>query len=330
MEESILDFAKQFGYVPQLQGVLPADYKHIVLAGMGGSHLSADLLKAVAPGVDIYVHKDYDLPPYDEAFFNESLLVASSYSGNTEETVSFLEAGVKAGHNVMVISTGGRLIELAKEHNLPYIQMPDTGIQPRLAVGFSAIALASVLPETTEHQSTQKQELLETLASMETTLLPGQDQTLAGELAAKLAGKTPVMYTSVRNLAVAYNWKIKFNETAKIPAFYNIFPELNHNEMQGFGLGDSTQEFADRFHVFFLTDDNDHERIQKRMKIAQELYDQKGIATTTLKIEGEGRLHALLRTILIADWSALTIARTNNSEPEQVPMIEEFKKRLVE
>ena len=330
MEESILDFAKQFGYAPQLHGELSSGYKQIVLAGMGGSHLSADLLKAVSPGTDIYVHKDYDLPPYDEAFFNESLLVASSYSGNTEETVSFLEAGIEAGYNTMVISTGGKLIELAKEHNLPFIQMPDTGIQPRLAVGFSAIALASLLPEETERQSTRKQELLNALASMETTLIPGQDQIQAEKLAAKLTGKTPVMYTSARNLAVAYNWKIKFNETAKIPAFYNIFPELNHNEMQGFGLNETTQEFADRFHVFFLTDDNDHGRVQKRMKIAQELYDQKGIATTNLKIEGEGRLHALLKTILIADWAALTIARTNNSEPEQVPMIEEFKRRLVE
>ncbi len=147
MEESILDFAKQFGYSPELQGELPSGYKHIILAGMGGSHLAADLLKTAAPGTDIYVHKNYDLPPYDEGFFGESLLVASSYSGNTEETVSFLESGVEAGHNIMVISTGGKLLELAIEHDLPYIQIPDTGIQPRLAVGFSAIALASVLPE---------------------------------------------------------------------------------------------------------------------------------------------------------------------------------------
>jgi glucose/mannose-6-phosphate isomerase len=333
MEDSIIDFAKQFGYTPEiiggdLEGL--GEYKQIILGGMGGSHLSADLLKAVAPGTDIYVHKDYDLPPYDDEFFKESLLVASSYSGNTEETMSFLEAGVGRGYRVVVISTGGKLVELAQEHDLPYIQLPDTGIQPRLAVGFAAIALATLLPETTDRKKSKKTSLLADLASMETELIPDADRAFAEELAQTIDGKTPVIYASPKNLAVAYNWKIKFNETAKVPAFYNLFPELNHNEMQGFGLSEATQDFAHRFHVVFLTDENDHERTQKRMSIAQDLYEQKGITTTELKIEGKGRLHSLLKTILIADWVALTLARAHGTEPEEVPMIEEFKKRLVE
>lgn len=330
MEESIMDFAKQFGYVPELQGGSLGEYKHIVLGGMGGSHLSADLLKAAVPGTDIYVHKGYDLPPYDDEFFQESLLVASSYSGNTEETMSFLEAGVSAGYAVMVISTGGKLIDLAKEHDLPYIQIPDTGIQPRLAVGFAAIALASVLPEDTEDKAARKQDLLATLATMEEKLIPEADRALAEGLAEDLEGKIPVIYASGHNLAVAYNWKIKLNETAKTPAFYNIFPELNHNEMQGFGLNEKTDQFREMFHVIFLTDTEDHERIQKRMKITQELYGEKGIVTTAVPLDGEGRLHTLLKTILIADWVALTLANKHGAEAEQVPMVEEFKKRLVE
>lgn len=330
MEESIINFARQFGYTPEVQGILPETYSNIILGGMGGSHLSADLLKAAVPGVDVYVHKDYDLPPYDDEFLRQSLLVASSYSGNTEETISFLKAGFEAGYSVMVISTGGRLIELAQEHDLPYIQIPDTGIQPRLAVGFAAIALASVLPTHTAEQQGRKTSILESLNQMETQLVSDVDRVMAEALAAELDGKTPVIYTSPRNLAVGYNWKIKLNETAKIPAFYNLFPELNHNEMQGFGLNDATQDLASRFHIIFLTDENDHERIQKRMSITQDLYGAKGIATTKIMIEGDNRLHALLRTILIADWVALTIARAHGAEPEQVPMIEEFKKRLVE
>ena len=331
MEDSIIDFAKQFGYVPEILGGDLEDlgsYKHIILGGMGGSHLSADLLKAVAPGTDIYVHKNYDLPPYDDEFFKESLLVASSYSGNTEEVISFLEEGVKRGYRVVVISTGGKLVELAQKHGLSYIQLPDTGIQPRLAVGFAAIALATLLPETTDEKKQRNLSLLADLASMETELIPDADREYAEELARTIDGKTPVIYASPQNLAVAYNWKIKLNETAKIPAFYNLFPELNHNGMQGFGLVEATQNLADQFHVIFLTDDNDHERTQKRMSIALGLYEEKGITTTERKVEGKGRLHSLLKTILIADWVALTLARAHGAEPEQVPMIEEFKKQL--
>lgn len=331
MEESIINFAKQFGYVSEMVGgdfESLGQYEHIVLGGMGGSHLSADLLKAAAPGIDIYVHKDYDLPPYEDDFFKKSLLVASSYSGNTEETISFLEEGLKRGYRVVVISTGGELIKLAEENNLPYIQLPDTGIQPRLAVGFAVIALASLLPEGGEKSKAQKATLLADLASMEAMLIPDTDRAFAEDLAKTIDGKTPVIYASPANLAVAYNWKIKLNETAKIPAFYNLFPELNHNEMQGFGLVEATQHLADQFHIIFLTDENDHERTQKRMSIAQELYEEKGITTTNLKIEGKGRLHSLLKTILIADWVALTLALAHHAEPEQVPMVEAFKEKL--
>ncbi len=329
MKDSIIDFAKQFGYQPEVVGGDLGSYEHIVLGGMGGSHLSADLLKAASPGIDVYVHKNYGLPPYDEDFFKKSLLVASSYSGNTEETVSFLEEGVKQGYNVMVISTGGRLITLAEEYNLPYIQLPDTGIQPRLAVGFASIALASVLPENTKNKKNRKQELLNSLSLMETELNPVEDKEYAESLAEKIDGKTPVIYAAPENLAVAYNWKIKLNETAKIPAFYNIFPELNHNEMQGFGLVETTQHLADKFHVIFLKDTQDCERTQKRMDITRDLYEEKGISTTRLDLQGVSRLHTLLKTILIADWVALTLAIRHEAEPEEVPMVEEFKRKLV-
>lgn len=322
MEESIVKFANQFGYKPKIENEEKLkEFDHIILCGMGGSHLSADLLKTIKPGVNIYVHKDYGLPPYEDEFLNRGLLVASSYSGNTEEVISFFEEAVKRGYEVFVLSTGGRLIEMAKEKNFPYIQIPNTGIQPRLAIGYSIIALATIMDD---------QKLLSDLSDLQRNLLPKKLKEDGQKIAEIIEGKTRVIYTSNRNMSIGYNWKIKLNETGKVPAFYNMFPELNHNEMQGFDINERTQKFADDFYFIFIKDSGDHPRVQKRMDITKRLLADKGFRTILIELDGSNILEKIFNSLLLADWTALSLANIHNSEPEQVPLIEEFKKRLVE
>ena len=211
MEESILKFAEQFGYQPEMSNadaLAEHSYDHIILCGMGGSHLPADLLKAFSPGLDIYVHRDYDLPPYDDDFFKRGLLIASSYSGNTEEVLSFYDAAKAKGYTVAALSTGGALIERAQTDGAPYIQMPDAGVQPRMALGIAMTALCEFLPE-----SARKDELKTTLSSMQEVLKPEELRERSEELAQLVDGKVRVVYASNQNLTVAYNWKIKINET---------------------------------------------------------------------------------------------------------------------
>ena len=322
MEEAIKNFHTQFGYRPEIKNSEKlTTYDHYILDGMGGSHLAGDLLKIYQPGIELYIHKDYGLPPFDEAFLHESLLIASSYSGNTEETLDFLEEGYSRGFKMAVISTGGKLIDFAIKNQLPYIQLPEVGIQPRSALGYSILAIVKMLG---------REDIVAQLYELETLLDPSSFRKQGEDLATSLAGKIPVIYSSAHNLGIAYNWKIKLNETGKIPAFYNILPELNHNEMNSFHPTEKTAPLLDRFHFIFLHDPEDDQRIEKRMNVAESLYEQDGLGVTHLISQGQTTFEKIFNSLILADWVAYTIAVQNGVDPEGVPVIEDFKAKLKE
>ncbi|MCI5108444.1 MAG: bifunctional phosphoglucose/phosphomannose isomerase [Candidatus Pacebacteria bacterium] len=311
MEEAIKSFNEQFLFDPVIvNGEKLTNHKNIVLAGMGGSHLAAGIIKSYKPGIDIYVHRAYDLPPYDDEFLKDSLLIASSYSGNTEEVISFLDEGLAKGYQMAVISTGGALIEKAKEFNLPHIEIPDTGIQPRSALGYSTIALAKFIKDD---------EILRELKNIK--LDPEEFRSSGEELARGLENKIPIIYSSTDNLGIAYNWKIKMNETGKIPAFYNIFPEMNHNEIVGF----DNVELSKNFKFIILKDRDDHKMVQKRMEVFEKIFEEKGLEVIKLELEGENTFEKIFKSLLLADWTALSVAKIYGSDPEKVPTIEKFK-----
>lgn len=317
MEEAIKNFNKQFEYEPVIRNAekLRDKYEHFILCGMGGSHLAAGIIKMQKPGIELYVHRDYDLPPYDDDFFKKSLLIASSHSGNTEEVLSFLRAGIEKGYDVAVITTAGKLFDISIAQQLPHIVIPDGGLEPRSALGFSCLALAKMIGDN---------DLFKNLKEVGSNLNP-QNFKSEGESLANTIGKSiPVIYSSNQNLAVVYNWKIKFNETAKTPAFYNLFPELNHNEMQGYDSEDNSS----KFHFIFLHDKTDHERIEKRMVVTSRIFEEKGFSVTNLELSGINALEKAFTSLLIADWTALEIAKMNSKNPQSVPMIEDFKDRL--
>lgn len=321
MEDAILNFNKQFGFEPEIiNSEKIKDNKRCILAGMGGSHLASGLLKMYKPGIDLYVHRDYGLPPYDDEFFAESLLIASSYSGNTEETLDFLEEGYAKGYNMAVISTGGKMLDFAKENQLPYIQIPDDHIQPRSALGYSIVAMAKFVCGD---------QCVKDLRSLEKTLDPKSLQKSGAELAESLKGKIPIIYASHNNLWVAYNWKIKFNETGKTPAFYNIFPECNHNELAGFNLSKESRDLSSDFHIIILRDiETDHPRIQKRMAVVEGLLEEKGISVSTLVLNGNTKFEKIFNSTLLADWTAFSMAQNTGSDPENIPIIEGLKEKM--
>lgn len=320
MEDSIKNFSEQLSYAPTIENSDNLDKKNkFILAGMGGSHLMTGLLKMMRPGIELYVHRDYGLPPYEDSFLKESLLIASSYSGNTEEIIDFLEEGYSKGYSMAVISTGGKLIDFAKENNLPYIQMPDVGIQPRTALGYSSIALAKMIG---------REDIVEEIKSLNENIDSIYDKEEAENIAKLLNGRIPIIYSSLQNMEIAYNWKIKMNETGKVPAFYNVFPELNHNEMQGFQVGELSESFKNIFHVFLLVDNTDHKRVQKRMEILQKLYEEQGIPVTAIALNGNSKPDKFFKALFFADWIAIYIAKNNSQDPEKVPFIEDFKKKI--
>jgi len=316
----INNFSSQFAYEPDIHNSehLPRSRAYII-AGMGGSALAAELLRAKDIEREILVHRGYGLPKVNESVLKRSTLIAISYSGNTEETLDAFTKAYAQGMSVAVIASGGKLIELAQEHGVPFIQMPNTGIQPRHANGFILKALMKLMGDEAG--------LAET-GALAALLDPPRYEEEGKALAEKINGKAPVIYASSENSAIAYNWKIKFNESAKIPAFYNIFSELNHNEMTGFDVIDATKSLSERFHFIFLTDEHDHPRIAKRIELTKQLYGKRGLAVETVKIEGESAWHKIFASLTLADWAAYYCALQYGTEPEQVPMVEEFKKMM--
>lgn len=317
MEDSIINFNKQFDYDPVIRNSekLKEKYEHYVLCGMGGSHLAAGIIKMQKPGVELYVHRDYELPPFSDDFLKNSLLIASSHSGNTEEVLSFLRLALEKKLDVVILTTGGKLFDIAVSEQLPHIVMPNEGIQPRLAIGYSTLAIAKILND---------ESLISDLKQVADKLNPESLKQEGESLATSIENKIPVIYASNRNLPLVYNWKIKFNETAKTPAFYNLFPELNHNEMQGF----QDEKYSENFHFIFIHDTNDNLRIEKRMEVASQLFEERGYSVTNLHLSGSSVFEKIFSSLLIADWTAFELAKIKGTDPQSVPLIEDFKNRL--
>lgn len=320
MKDAILQFNKQFSYQPKIENKAKLKkYKKFIVLGMGGSHLAADVLQSYNPSLDLMVRSDYGLPELPLSTLKQSLILACSYSGNTEEVLEGFEMARKKKLPLAVIAVGGKLLELAKKHQVPYIELPNTGIQPRSALGFSFMALLAMMNEKKAFQEAQK---------LMKSLQPKKFELAGKILAKKLQGTVPVIYTSSRNKAVAYNWKIKLNETGKIPAFYNVIPELNHNEMTGFDIADSTKQLSHNLSFLFLIDPADHPRNIRRMKILEKLYQDRGLQTDIIPLKGKTHLQKIFFSLLLADWTAVYLAEHYGLESEQVPMVEEFKKLI--
>jgi len=320
MQDAIENFTKQFEFTPKIEnGESLQKATSFVVGGMGGSHLAADLLSIYDKNIPLLIHKNYGLPKLSETVAKSSLYIASSYSGNTEEILDFAKEALLSRLNLAIIAVGGKLIDFAVSNNIPYIKLPDTGIQPRSAIGFSLLALVHLIGES---------EIEKELSSMISILDPKSQEESGKDLARVLSGKIPVIYSSSINTPIGYNWKIKFNETSKIPSFYNVFPELNHNEMAGMDVIPSTKKLSDNFYFIFLSDSADHPRIQKRMEITKKLYMDRGLEVATIDLSGKTTSEKIFNSLLLADWTALHLSKIYDTEPDKVVIVEEFKKLI--
>ncbi len=320
MEEAIKKFPQEFEFVPEVvneTNLIKTD--KFIVCGMGGSHLGASILKRDNPYLDLLIHRDYGLPRVPEYFLKSALIILSSYSGNTEEVLDVAKLAKEKKLSLAVIAKDGELLKFAVDNNVPFIKIPETKIEPRMAIGFNVIALARLIQDSN----------LEERIKFSGNRIDPQDSREVGEdLARVLKDKIPIVYSSTVNLPIAYIWKIKFNETGKIPAFYNSFPELNHNELSAFDMHGNTEELCENFNVIFLTDKDDDERIKKRMDIMEELLVEKSINVTRIPIEGDNTFTKVFRSSLLAEWTALNLANYYGEPDSETPIIADFKKRM--
>ena len=318
LKDILRNFPKQFSWEPK---VVNEKFLHskesFVVCGMGGSHLSADIIDMLLPEADISVHRDYGLPHITNP--DKTMVIASSYSGNTEETIDALNTAIKNKIQCAVVTKGGKLIEIAQKNNLPYIKLPDIESQPRFFLGYNFVSILKLMG---------KNSLLNQAGILAEKLDPKKAEERGVELAKKLQDKIPVIYSSAKYGAASYIWKIKFNETSKIPAFCNEFPELNHNEMNGFDTKEKTIPLMEKFHFIFLKDPNDDQRVLKRMEIMRNLLEKQELKVEILTLEGESQMHKIFDSLMVADFASYNLAEFYCNDPEQVPAVEEFKKLI--
>ncbi|MEK7138254.1 MAG: SIS domain-containing protein, partial [Patescibacteria group bacterium] len=221
-EEGILGIPKQFEYQPEIidkDKIRP--FKKIVVLGMGGSRLGADVLNMLKPELDIHIHSDYDLPILDDETLASALIVANSYSGNTAEPISGAKIGIQKGLNMVIISTGGELINIANRHQIPHILLPHGLLAPRMMLGHDLMALAEIIGFNTSN--------LASCQNIDASALKAE----GNQVARQIGSAIPLIYTSESLNELGYIWKVVLNETAKMPAFHNRFPEADHNEIAG-------------------------------------------------------------------------------------------------
>jgi glucose/mannose-6-phosphate isomerase len=321
MYEEIKNFSGQFLFEPKIENSQFFKKKSsFVLAGMGGSALHGGLLKMWQPTLDIVVHKSYGLPDISPGELKNKLIIICSHSGNTEETIDAFQKGLESGLDMVVVSVGGKLIPLAKERNVAYIELPNTGIPPRMATGFFIKAMLKIMGEEEE---------LKKVSALASTLDPTELEEAGKALANKAKNCVPVIYASLHNSPLAYIWKIKLNESGKIPAFCNVFSELNHNEMNSFDVKAPTKALCEKFYFFILKDSHDHPRILKRMEVLEGLYHARALKVETVGLPGENGWLKIFSAIILADWFAYHTALLYGLDPDPIPMVEEFKKLIL-
>ena len=323
MEEQVMNFNEQFKWRPELLRAerLPGNPSNIIVCGMGGSHLGARLLLRHDSTLPIKIHSDYGLPRKSDERLRSALIVASSYSGETEETLDSARSAVEAGLSVAVITTEGALASYAEEHSLPIILVPKEKVEPRMAVGAFMLALARLMRDT---------ELEKNIREVGININVKKGQVDGEALAKRLTGSIPLVYASTLNSSLAYFWKIAFNETAKVPAFYNLFPELCHNELSGFDTHEHTRELSSHMSILLLKDSDDHTRITKRMEIMRELLTARDIKVEEVELSGNIGLEKALNGILFGVWTALALAKEYGVPDAVTPLISEFKRKMSE
>ncbi len=307
----------------------PRHIFNVVLAGMGGSALAAKAFKQT-PGlaVPFEIVQDYELPAIVSA---ETLCVASSYSGNTEETVSALQAMLDMPEEsrpmIVVIACGGKLGDMAREHNLPFIQLPG-GFQPRHTFGYQYRALAELFQAARLQDSfiPYLEDVVRKLPAHIAKWLPTvhTSSNQAKQIALECLGKSIVVYSGPKLASAAYKWKISFNENAKAIAWWDAYPEFNHNEF----LGWTKQPEQKPYTVIDLRSSFEHPQVQKRFEVSARLLSGMRPEPIVVAAKGEDLLEQLLSTIAFGDFVSLYLALLAGLNPTPVDLIEKFKREL--
>jgi glucose/mannose-6-phosphate isomerase len=325
-----LGFAYQLG----LKLDLPEwkDFRQVLIAGMGGSAIGADLLASYCASlcpIPVSVHRDYGLPLFARGA--ETLVICSSHSGNTEETLDAFELARKAGCRMIAVSTGGELAKRAKENNVPVWTFEHKG-QPRAAAGFSFGLLLAIF-QRLGFIPDQKDAIDDAIAAMKRSQQHMQPQVPtvknpAKRYAGQLMGRWVTVMGSGLLAPVARRWKGQINELAKAAANFEFLPEADHNTLAG--TINPEEVLNPHTMTFFLTAPSDHPRNHVRTGLTKNAFMLGGLNTDTAGARGETPLAHMWTLILFGDYMAYYLAMAYGVDPTPIPALAEFKEMMAE
>ena len=300
----------------------------LIVAGMGGSAVGGGLARAILGDSNtrpIAISRGYGLPPW---VTGESTVLCSSYSGDTEETLACYEAAGILEARRVVVTSGGKLAELARADGVPVIPVPG-GFQPRAAVAYLTVAalevaaLCGIGPRMASE--------IDVAASHTTALVEewgpdGPEDSLAKRLARGIVGSVPFVVGAGITAPIAYRWKTQLNENAKVPAFSGELPEIDHNEIVGWEGTDALGPFS----AVFLDDDDLHPRVRHRIDLTSWLLEPTAAQVFRVQTRGQNPVERVFSLVLLGDLVSLYVAALRGVDPAPVTTLERLKDQLAE
>jgi len=302
----------------------------LVFTGLGGSAIGADLIRSYLADkikIPVFVNRNYSLPAF---ISSRSLVIVSSYSGNTEETVSAYTHAKRKGAKMLVITSGGVLARRAKRDHIPLVSIP-SGLPPRCALGYSFFVPLFLLwkMNMADDPWNDMQGVIRLLRNMRDTRIGCRVATgknIAKKLAESLRGKFPVIYGGQDHIdSVVTRWRGQIGENAKVLSSSNIIPEMNHNEIVGW---QNPEALLKKFLVIMLRDKGDHPRIKRRIDITKRIIQKGGIEVIELYTCGPSLLARIFSLIYLGDFTSFYLALLYNQDPTPVKRIDFLKSSL--
>lgn len=312
----------------------PPDYREVdkvVVLGMGGSAIAGDYLRVVlaheGSRVIVANHRDYGLPPYVD---DRTLLIASSYSGNTEETVTAFQEGLQTKAKLAVITTGGRLLSMAQASGLPTFHF-EYESAPRAALGYSLMPLLAMAQKAgiLDGVDARVIEAIDEMQSLQSRIdaSVALEHNRAKQIAVWLHERLPVIYGAGYFTEVAHRWKTQLNESAKVATFYETLPEANHNALVSYNL---PKKISRQTGVVFLRSASLHPRVLRRYEFTQRALAAAGVPFEVVEGLGRNALAQMLTATLFGDYVSYYLAMVYGVAPTPLELIDQLKRSLAD
>ncbi|MBK7309434.1 MAG: bifunctional phosphoglucose/phosphomannose isomerase [Sphingobacteriaceae bacterium] len=293
--------------------------QNIIVTGLGGSGIGGTILNELVNdscSVPIIINKDYFLPAFANA---NTLLIVSSYSGNTEETVQVMNEAISRKVQIACVTSGGKVLELAKQHQFDFIEIPG-GNPPRSCIGYSLVQLIQILIA----KGFADKKLMADLDKSIDLLTKEKEniKTEATQIAKQLNGQLAVIYSLGTCEGVSVRFRQQINENSKALCWHHVFPEMNHNELVGWTTENKNLTVV-TFHTSF-----DYKRTQKRYEVCKPIFQKYAKEVIDIKAKGDSKLEQFLYLIHLGDWISCYIADIRGIDAVEVNVINHLKQEL--